>query len=132
MRRHPRLAAALITAIALAAVATSLPVAADPIKMAVNIWVGFGPLYIARDKGFFQRRGLDVELIVMENVTEKYTAFAAARIDMAAGGTGTSLLFLSEPNSVAFALESQGSHVTAASTSPWYALAIGERTRISA
>ena len=98
MRRHLRLAASVITAIALAAVATSHPVAADPIKMAVNIWVGFGPLYIARDMGFFQKRGLDVELIVMENVTEKYTAFAAGKIDMAAGGTGTSLLFLSEPD----------------------------------
>jgi NitT/TauT family transport system substrate-binding protein len=96
--RQPLGLVAALGGMLLAATLTPTPAAADPIKLALNIWVGFGPLYIARDKGFFQKRGLDVDLIVMENVTEKYGAFASGEIDMAAGGAGTSVLYLDEPD----------------------------------
>src|SRR5690348_59937 len=83
VRRPLRLVAVLISGIALAA--TSAPsAAADPVKIGFNIWVGYGPLYIARDKGFFRKRGIDAELIVMEEVREKLGDLAAGKLDMAA------------------------------------------------
>ncbi|HEY6433929.1 MAG TPA: ABC transporter substrate-binding protein, partial [Acetobacteraceae bacterium] len=38
---------------------------ADTVKIAHSTWVGYGPLYIARDKGFFKQNGVDVDLVVM-------------------------------------------------------------------
>ena len=122
MRRHPRLAAALITAIALTvrmrqhvgqiaamvggimlvSAFTCGAVAADPVKIGFNIWVGIGPLYLARDMGFFQKRGIDVDLIIIEDVKEKLGDLAAGKVDIAASGGGTSLIYLTEPDQLQY------------------------------
>ena len=33
---------------------------AQTMRIGHAIWVGFGPMYIAQDKGFFKKNGLDV------------------------------------------------------------------------
>jgi len=38
----------------------SSPAAAQTIKIAHSTWVGYGPLYIARDRGFFKNHGVEV------------------------------------------------------------------------
>ena len=43
------------------------PVEAGSLKLAHSTWVGYGPFYIARDKGFFKDEGVDVELTIMED-----------------------------------------------------------------
>ncbi|HPI60366.1 ABC transporter substrate-binding protein, partial [Zoogloea sp.] len=35
----------------------------EPIRFATNPWPGFDPLYIARDKGYFDDAGLNVALV---------------------------------------------------------------------
>jgi NitT/TauT family transport system substrate-binding protein len=102
MRRHLGLIAAIFGAITLAGTFAPVPATADPVKIGFNIWVGFGPLYIARDKGFFQQRGIDVDLIIIEQVTEKFGALAAGKLDMVAGGGGTSLIYLTEPDQLQY------------------------------
>src|SRR2546425_4699566 len=55
----------------------SSPAAAETIKIAHSTWVGYGPLYIARDRGFFKNHGVEVELTVMEDPKLRFTALRA-------------------------------------------------------
>ena len=49
-------------------------------SIALSTWVGFAPLYIAKEKGFFEKNGIDVDLIKMENIVDRRSAMAANRI----------------------------------------------------
>ena len=42
---------------------------------------GFGPLYLAKEKGFFAEENLDVDLIVLMGIVELNSAFKARRSD---------------------------------------------------
>ena len=110
MRRPLRLVAVLIGGIALAAMPAPFAAAADPVKIGFNIWVGYGPLYIARDKGFFQKRGIDVDLIIIEEVREKLGDLAAGKLDMVASGGGTSLIYLTEPDQLQYVAATEDSN----------------------
>ena len=57
---------------------------AKTLKLAHSTWVGYGPLYIARDKGFFKEEGVDIELVVMEDTPAKMGALMAGQIDLVA------------------------------------------------
>ncbi len=57
---------------------------AKTLKLAHSTWVGYGPLYIARDKGYFKEEGVDVKLIIMENTSLKMGALMAGKIDAVA------------------------------------------------
>ena len=74
------------------------PAAADTIKIAHSTWVGYGPLYIARDKGFFKKHGVDVDLVVMEDPKLRFAALQAGRIDIIASTVDTALLYLKNKN----------------------------------
>lgn len=83
------LGAALLLAVGTTAVA-------EPLKIAHSTWVGYGPFYIAQERGFFEEEGLDVELILMEDTKTRIPALAAGRIDAAATTVDTVLTFYSE------------------------------------
>ena len=68
---------------------------AEPLKVAHSTWVGYGPFYIAKEKGFFEAEGLEVELILMEDVKTRMPALAAGRVDAAATTVDTMLNFYS-------------------------------------
>lgn len=56
-------------------------VAAEPITLKIGIgsgWIGYGPLYMAQDKGYFKDEGLQVELVRMGGLPG---ALAARQID---------------------------------------------------
>ncbi len=57
-----RLAAGAL-AVALMVVGASVAARAEPLLIAYAVWVGYGPLFIAKDKGFFDQEGLDVQMI---------------------------------------------------------------------
>ena len=57
---------------------------AGTLRLAHSTWVGYGPFYIARDKGFFKDEGVDVELTIMEDTPMKMGAFMAGQIDLVA------------------------------------------------
>lgn len=50
-------------------------------RVALGPWVGFGPLYLARDKGFFKEQGVDVDLIVLTGVAERNSALKSGKLD---------------------------------------------------
>lgn len=57
---------------------------AEPLRVAHSTWVGYGPFYIARDKGFFAEEGVDVEFSIIEQTPMKMGAFNAGQIDLVA------------------------------------------------
>jgi NitT/TauT family transport system substrate-binding protein len=72
---------------------------AETLKLGHSTWVGYGPLYIAKDKGFFKDEGLDVELIVMEDPKVRFPALAAGQLDIAVTTVDTMLNYLSDQQS---------------------------------
>lgn len=62
----------------------ALPGLAEPLRLAHSTWVGYGPFYIARDKGFFADEGVDIQLSIIEQTPMKMGAFDAGQIDLVA------------------------------------------------
>jgi NitT/TauT family transport system substrate-binding protein len=69
---------------------------AEPLKLAHSTWVGYGPLYVAQEQGFFDEEGIEVELIVMEDPKIRFAALAAGQIDLAVTTVDTMLNFRNE------------------------------------
>ncbi|HFD15724.1 MAG TPA: transporter substrate-binding domain-containing protein [Rhodospirillales bacterium] len=93
VKRHGWIAAA--TALLLGAAAAE----AEPLKLAHSTWVGYGPLFIAQEKGYFAEEGVEVELVNMEDVKIRFPALAAGKIDALVTTVDTMLNFLSEDQS---------------------------------
>jgi NitT/TauT family transport system substrate-binding protein len=72
---------------------------AETLKLGLSTWVGYGPLYIAKDKGYFKDEGLDVELITMEDPKVRFPALAAGQLDVAVTTVDTILNYLSDQQS---------------------------------
>jgi NitT/TauT family transport system substrate-binding protein len=54
--------------------------AGEPIKLGMSTWLGYAPLYLAKEKGFFKKRGLEVEIAVVQSPVDRRAAFAADKI----------------------------------------------------
>ncbi|HKZ76452.1 MAG TPA: ABC transporter substrate-binding protein [Actinomycetota bacterium] len=68
--------------------------AAEPLKIRYSVWVGYGPLFLAREKGFLKEEKVDVELINMEDPKEGFFAMSAGRLDGVVSTIDTMLLYL--------------------------------------
>ena len=51
------------------------------IRLAFPTWVGYTPLYIAKEKGFFDKYNLNVELNVIEGLSERKMAIAGGKLE---------------------------------------------------
>jgi len=76
-----RLIQALIAVLCLALMAPVAFAGPTKVKVAFATWVGYGPLYIAKDKGFFDQYGLDVELMIIDDESQYAAAMASGSID---------------------------------------------------
>lgn len=77
-----------VFALAMLAVLAAVPLMAQDLpalKIAFNTWVGYGPLYIAQEKGFFRQNGIEVSMKILEDTASKGSALMAHRLD----GIGT-------------------------------------------
>ncbi len=92
----------LIGSIAVVTLGTAPTARADKVRIAHSTWVGFGPFYIARDKGFFKKRGVEVELTIVESPQERFPAIYADRFDMIASTVDTTLLYLKKPGDLQY------------------------------
>jgi NitT/TauT family transport system substrate-binding protein len=84
IERIPLIAGTIVLGLTLAGNAV-----AEPLRLGLPwIWIGLGPFYIAKDKGFFEEEGVEVELIPMEEGTvlpgldEDQLDVAAGTVDM--------------------------------------------------
>ena len=58
--------------------------AAEPLKIAYGSpWIGWGPLYVAQEQGYFEEEGLEVEIAFIESSTpqEGFDLLASKQID---------------------------------------------------
>lgn len=49
--------------------------------LSVNTWVGFGPFWLAQEKGFFVDEGVDVEIVTLEDTAQRKAAMIKGDID---------------------------------------------------
>lgn len=73
----------LIGGAAAAAMIMGPSVSADAgqMRLGMTTWVGYGPMFLARDKGFFKENGLDVDLQIIEDAPIYMAALAAGKLD---------------------------------------------------
>ncbi|MDJ0618371.1 MAG: ABC transporter substrate-binding protein [Calothrix sp. MO_192.B10] len=50
-------------------------------RIGLGPWVGFGPLYLAQEKGFFQEVGIKPELTVITGLAERNSALKSGKVD---------------------------------------------------
>jgi NitT/TauT family transport system substrate-binding protein len=85
---------------------------AEPLRLRYSVWVGFGPLFVAKEKGFFADEGVDVELIELDDHTAAFAAFYAGHVDALAAAMQETVAFAEpdeEPLACVLALDdSQG------------------------
>lgn len=84
MKRYCKFVCQLLLVLLIVCALASPQALAKTLKLAHSTWVGYGPLYIARDKGYFKEEGVDVKLIIMENTSLKMGALMAGKIDAVA------------------------------------------------
>lgn len=80
----PTLSLALIVVLILGACSSPAPTPKPDlpaIRIGINQWVGWGALFIARDKGFFAAEGAKVELVNLDSSNAGNTAFATKQVD---------------------------------------------------
>ena len=51
-----------------------------PVIIAYTPWTGYGALFVAKEKGMFKNRGVDVELQSIEGVGDRKQALVAGKI----------------------------------------------------
>lgn len=67
-------------------------------NLSVNTWVGYGPMYLAKEKGFFADEGVDVNIAVLEDTAQRKAAMINGTVDGL--GDTVDLLVLSRDESV--------------------------------
>jgi NitT/TauT family transport system substrate-binding protein len=76
-------------------------VSAEPIKLGMSTWLGYAPLYLAKEKGFFQKQGVEVEVVVIESPADRRAAFAADKIQGMATTVDTHVMTAAAENPIA-------------------------------
>ncbi|MCL1632140.1 ABC transporter substrate-binding protein [Sporolactobacillus sp. CPB3-1] len=50
------------------------------VKLGISSWIGFAPMYLAEEKGLFEKNGVKVKLQTIQSASDRRTAMAANRI----------------------------------------------------
>jgi NitT/TauT family transport system substrate-binding protein len=74
--------------------------AGEPIKLGMSTWLGYAPLFLAKEKGFFQKRGIEVEVVVIESPADRRAAFAADKIQGMATTVDTHVMTAAAENPI--------------------------------
>lgn len=56
-------------------------VSSKPFRFAVATWVNHGPFFLAREKGFFKKYGLDVDIQKIDDIAAQKMALQAGQLD---------------------------------------------------
>ena len=94
MAKTRAIIAAIGALVLLTAVLTPGPAGAEPFRLGITTWVGYGPFFLARKKGYFKEEGLELDLVKVEDVKVRFAALAAGRIDAMATTVDTLPLYL--------------------------------------
>ena len=60
---------------------TSIPGEDKPVyRIGLGPWVGFGPFYLAKENGYFDEAGIDVDLVVLTGIAERNSALKSGKV----------------------------------------------------
>jgi len=78
----------------------------EPVKIKIGhaTWVGYGPLYIAKEKGFFQENGIDPELTIIEDEAQYAAAVTSGELDGLANVVDREVIHFSKGAPIQFIL----------------------------
>jgi len=77
-RRYHMAFIGLLAAFALAACSEA---PSQPLRVGINPWPGYAPLFLAADQGFFADEGVDVELVELSSLADVRRAFERGQTD---------------------------------------------------
>jgi NitT/TauT family transport system substrate-binding protein len=69
---------------------------AAPFEIVHTTWVGYGPLYLAQDLGYFKDEGVDVKLTTIEEKTLQMAAMMSGQVSGALGTVDEFLLYMNK------------------------------------
>lgn len=92
MKLFKELALAGAIAIGLSSLSSAV-CAAEKITVAHSTWIGYGALYIAKEKGYFEKAGLDVDLQIIEASSDAIAAMQGGQITVVASTIDNFTLF---------------------------------------
>jgi NitT/TauT family transport system substrate-binding protein len=98
------LSALLPVAIAASGISMAIPAKAEPFEIVHTTWVGYGPLYLARDLGYFKEEGIDVKLTTVEEKSLQMAAVMSGNVAGAAGTVDEFLLYMKEGTCLKYVL----------------------------
>ncbi|WP_274426049.1 ABC transporter substrate-binding protein [Chelativorans sp. YIM 93263] len=78
----------------LATSATVSMASAEPVRIGLQPWLGYGPLWVAAEKGYFEDRGVEVELINFNWDQDVNAALVSGNIEVQAAATNTMINLL--------------------------------------
>jgi NitT/TauT family transport system substrate-binding protein len=52
------------------------------VKLNIVTWPGYGPIYLAKEKGFFKEEGVEVDCQIQENTQARHAALVSGEIDL--------------------------------------------------
>jgi NitT/TauT family transport system substrate-binding protein len=95
-KRSLRLAVLFCCAVLLIAACTLTNPAsqAPPLKLSYSLWTGYFPVIIAQEKGFFQRRGANVQLMFYEENVVENSQFVEGKTDIMLTALGNVFQFI--------------------------------------
>ena len=89
--RSSRLVMAISLLAILLAACASQPAEPVTVRIGTQPWIGYGPWWIAKEKGIFEQNGLTVELVDFIEDKEVNAAFASGKMDAANLATHTAI-----------------------------------------
>jgi NitT/TauT family transport system substrate-binding protein len=67
-----------------------------PLRLSVSSWVGYGPLWRAEERGYFDEEGVAVDLALVEVSADRISAMEADQLDASATTIDTLTLFAAQ------------------------------------
>lgn len=79
-----------------ALIAMSAAAQADTVRLGLQPWLGYGPLWVAEQQGFFEANGVDVELSNFSWDQDLTAAVASGSLDVIAAATNTAINYFNQ------------------------------------
>lgn len=102
-----RLSTMLLIAACLLLAAGPAMASKTKVRVAFATWVGYAPLYIAQEKGFFDKYGLDVDIMIIDDESQYAAAMASGNIDALGNVLDREVIHFAKgtPETVLFAMD---------------------------
>jgi NitT/TauT family transport system substrate-binding protein len=52
-----------------------------PLRIAINVWPGYASAFLAKERGWFEKFGVEVELVLNQEIEESYRQFDQGEVD---------------------------------------------------